>query len=289
MRWRVDTALAVSKGLPAHSQSGSAEGPAAALQIVLSETVNNDHKLLSMIDETKNSDGYRAFHAPRYQYLLRMLESLGVNAQARILDIGPSHFTELARAKFCARVDTLGFGEDHKGSHGDHYEFDLNRAQKDEDWRRDLPQYDVIVMAEVLEHLYVAPQLALAFVKSMLVPRGHLVIQTPNAASITKRIRLLIGKNPYEMIRADPQNPGHYREYTAAELRELVRGLGFVVDRVETASYFDARCIHDAQGRLVRHSAIGALKNFVYRYLPGPLRHGITCVLHVDGSASSEA
>ncbi len=242
-----------------------------------------------MSDDAKIGEGYRAFHAPRYAYLLRLLESLGVNAQTRILDIGPSHFTELARNKFGARVDTLGFGEDRQGSQGNHYEFDLNLAQRREDWRRDLPQYDVIVMAEVLEHLYVAPQLALAFVKSLLAPGGQIIIQTPNAASLTKRIRLLLGKNPYEMIRTDPQNPGHYREYTAAELRALASILAFIVDRLDMASYFDARCIHDAQGRLVRRSAVGAAKNIAYRFLPGPLRHGITCVLRADESAVSQA
>lgn len=242
-----------------------------------------------MSDDANIAEGYRAFHAPRHAYLLRLLESLGVNAQTRVLDIGPSHFTTLARNKSGARVDTLGFGEDKRSSDGDHYEFDLNRAQRHEDWRRDLPRYDVIVMAEVLEHLYVAPQLTLAFVKSLLAPRGHLIIQTPNAASITKRIRLLVGKNPFEMIRTDPQNPGHYREYTAAELRALASGLGFVVELVEMASYFDARCIHDAEGRLVRNSAAGAVKNIVYRFLPGPLRHGITCVLRADETAISQA
>ncbi|MCC6796861.1 MAG: methyltransferase domain-containing protein [Candidatus Hydrogenedentes bacterium] len=235
-----------------------------------------------MSNDENSAEGYRAFHAPRYAYLLRLLESLGVDAQTRVLDIGPSHFTTLARGKFGARVDTLGFGCDSKGAQGDHYEFDLNCAQNVEDWRKDLPHYDVIVMAEVLEHLYVAPQLALAFLKSLLALRGYLVLQTPNAASISKRIHLLFGKNPYEMIRIDPQNPGHYREYTAAELRALASNLGFNVERVELASYFDARCIHDAEGRLVRKSSVGAAKNVVYRFLPGPLRHGITCVLRAD-------
>lgn len=238
-----------------------------------------------MSDDTNTAEGYRAFHAPRYAYLLRLLELLGVNAQSRVLDIGPSHFTDLARNKFGVRVDTLGFGEDKSSNQGDHYEFNLNRAQRREDWRGDLPRYDVIVMAEVLEHLYVAPQLALAFVKSLLVPNGRIVLQTPNAASLTKRIRLLLGKNPYEMIRTDPNNPGHYREYTVMELRKLAGEIGCAVERCETAWYFDARCIHDTQGRLVHHSTTGALKNFVYRALPAPLRQGITLVLRADAPA----
>lgn len=238
-----------------------------------------------MDDDANIGDGYRAFHAPRYEFLLNLLESLGVNAQTSILDIGPSHFTNLARSKFGAHVDTLGFGEDNKSINGDHYEFDLNRAQRREDWRTDLPQYDVIVMAEVIEHLYVAPQLVLGFVRSKLAPQGHLIIQTPNAASFSKRLRLMLGKNPYEMIRTDPQNPGHYREYTVSELQALSKDAGYSVERCEMAWYFDARYIHDAQGRLIHRSATGAIKNLAYSLLPAPLRQGITVVLRVDACA----
>ncbi|NUM54431.1 MAG: methyltransferase domain-containing protein [Candidatus Hydrogenedentes bacterium] len=236
-----------------------------------------------MIDNPDLDAGYRAFHAPRYAYLLRLLESIGATEQNRILDIGPSHFTELVRDRIKARVDTLGFGEDSVGERGNHYEFDLNRAQDRAAWRSDLPRYDVIIMAEVLEHLYVAPQLSLGYVASLLSPGGRLILQTPNAASLTKRIKLLIGRNPYEMIRPDPRNPGHYREYTAKELHALAEELELKVDRCETAFYFDARIIHDAQGAKVGRRGFGGLRNTIYKYLPGPLREGITMILRNPG------
>jgi trans-aconitate methyltransferase len=227
--------------------------------------------------------GYRAFHAPRYAYLLRLLDSIGVNDASRVLDIGESHFTEMARDRFRVKIDTLGFCADHAAEGGNRYEFDLNRAQDRTAWRTDLPKYDIVVMAEVLEHLHVAPQLTLGFVKTLLKPDSHLILQTPNAASMTKRLKLLLGRNPYEMIRSDPQNPGHLREYTVTELRALAAELGFVVDRCETAFYFDTRHIHDAQGRTVRYSRVGAARNWVYRILPAPFREGITMVLRPAG------
>jgi len=228
--------------------------------------------------------GYRGFHAPRYAYLLRLLEDLGANADSRMLDIGASHLTDLMREKFGARVDTLGFGEDLRSDQGNHYCFNLNDAQSADTCRTDLPQYDLIVMAEVLEHLYVAPQLSLAFTKKLLLPNGRLIVQTPNAASLRKRIKLLFGQNPYEMIRIDPENPGHYREYTIAELRGIADELNLLVDRCETGFYFDTRFVHDAEGRLVRHNPFGAIKNAFYRNLPGNLREGITLVLRHNTS-----
>lgn len=230
-------------------------------------------------DKDNHDAGYHAFHAPRYQYLLQLLAKLDVGKNSRILDIGPSRFTEMARDRFGAWIDTLGFGADTTGERGNHFEYDLNRAQNRGDWRTDLPSYDVIVMAEVIEHLHTAPQAVLGFVASLLAPGGALILQTPNAASFTKRLKLLLGKNPYEMIRDNPQNPGHFREYTVSELQTLAAELGLRVERCETAFYFDTRYLHDAQGRLARKSPLGALRNLAYRILPAPLREGICIVL----------
>lgn len=230
-------------------------------------------------DKDAHDAGYHAFHAPRYTYLLQLLAKLGVGKNSRILDIGPSRFTEMARDRFDTRIDTLGFGADATGERGNHFEYDLNRAQNREDWRTDLPSYDVIVMAEVIEHLHTAPQATLGFVASLLAPGGALILQTPNAASFTKRVKLLLGKNPYEMIRDAPGNPGHFREYTLSELRALAEELGLAVELGVTAFYFDTRFVHDAQGKLVRKNALGAIRNLVYGALPAPLREGITMVM----------
>ena len=57
------------------------------------------------------------------------------------------------------------------------------------------------------------------FLKNLLTENGILLVTTPNAATIMKRLILLLkGKNPYEKIRCIAENPGHYREYTMNEL-----------------------------------------------------------------------
>jgi SAM-dependent methyltransferase len=221
---------------------------------------------------------YEAFHAPRFAYLLRLAEREGlIGPSTRVLDIGASRLTEMIRERFGARVDTLGFTGDRESTRGNHYEFDLNRSQHESMWRRDLPTYDVIILAEVIEHLYTAPELVLSFLKTLITPGGTLVIQTPNAAAATRRIKLLLGRNPYERIRVDNTNPGHFREYTERELRSILGDAGFEVREVDIRFYFDARYAH--HGASPRYQpVVGRLKNTLFALLPRSFRLGMTIV-----------
>lgn len=222
--------------------------------------------------------GYEAFHAPRYAYLLALLERHRlIGPSTRVLDIGASRLTELIREHFGVRVDTLGFAVDSQGSSGNHYQFDLNRAQSENTWRRDLGQYDLVVMAEVIEHLYTAPELVLAFIRTLITPGGTLILQTPNAAAATKRVKLLLGRNPYERIKIDNTNPGHFREYTEGEMRSILLGAGFDVRESDIRFFFDARYAHhDAEQRY--EPVVGRLKNALFSILPRSLRLGMTLV-----------
>jgi 2-polyprenyl-3-methyl-5-hydroxy-6-metoxy-1,4-benzoquinol methylase len=233
-----------------------------------------------------DDQGYLAFHAPRYVHVLRRLAERRVGPDARVLDIGPSRLTTLIHQQFGCTVDSLGFGADRVTETGRHYEFDLNRAQARADWRLGLPRYDAVVMAEVLEHLHTAPQLVMRFVRTFVADHGLVLLQTPNAASLSKRLKLLLGRNPFEMIRVDTTNPGHFREYTLAELHRIARETGFAVARAETRCYFDMRYgIHTAEGNRPR-PVRGRLMNVVYRMLPQPLRYGISMEWQADGEAA---
>jgi hypothetical protein len=79
-------------------------------------------------------------------------------------------------------------------------------------------------------------------------------------------MRMLFGRNPYEPIRDEPANPGHFHEYTVPELRAAVEDAGLEVTQLVTANYFDH----------------GSRKNRAYRrvgrLLPPTLREGITVV-----------
>jgi len=218
---------------------------------------------------------YAAFHKPRFEFLLNLVRDQA-KGRARILDVGPSPLTAKLRAALPSPVDSLGLEPDDAGPRGRHYHFDLNDTQYPDRCRRDLGGYDLVVFAEVLEHLYTAPELVLSYLAGLLAPSGLLLLQTPNAVSLRKRIKLALGRNPFERIRVDRSNPGHFREYTRAELTELLERSGLRVRRSWMRFYFDARFARHELGTEPPNHLRGTLTNVINKLLPDPLREGIT-------------
>lgn len=213
---------------------------------------------------------YIAMHERRYEALLdEVLAAVGGSTSPRILDVGAAYEAEALRLLLpAATVDTLGFPDERVAprAHERHVELDLNDVEFPERRPR-LEEYDVAVLAEVLEHLYVSPLHVLGLLASALRPGGTLIVQTPNAASLTNRLALLRGRNPFEQIRASRADPGHFREYTIDELLALARASGLDPARWFTANYFRT-------GR-TRNRVFAALG----RGVPARLRAGITLVL----------
>jgi 2-polyprenyl-3-methyl-5-hydroxy-6-metoxy-1,4-benzoquinol methylase len=224
------------------------------------------------------NDGYVAYHAQRYAELLEILHALPPRRTDRVLDIGRSNLTTLIAEVLDVPVDSLGFADDEVNSRGRHYQFDLNRAQHVDRWRTDLPVYELVVLAEVIEHLHTAPSLVLRFLRTLLADNGYLVVQTPNAATLSRRLKMLVGVNPYALISEDADDPQHFREYTRQELTNYAEEAGFGVQNVFMRSYFDQR--FQAAGSPSRtEQIVGAAQNATYRRLPPSLRTGMTFIL----------
>jgi len=204
---------------------------------------------------------YLRTHEARYRLLLGLVAELDPQ---RILVVGPSYETVLLRESFPeTQVNTLGW-VDHRFPLRDgeqHTEVDLNDGDYPE-----LEQHDVVVCSEVIEHLHVAPVPVLRFLASALMEGGHLILQTPNATALPKRLRMLFGRNPYDPIREEAGNPGHFHEHTIRELLAAVEAAGLEVTGWQVQNYFNH----------------GSRKNAVYRalgaVLPRTLREGITVV-----------
>ncbi len=227
--------------------------------------------------ESAVNRGYLAYHAPRFRFLVELCRRMLPAGAERALDIGPSPFSKLLREALPCPVDTLGLespGDLVAGAH--HHQANLNRP---ESLPSGLPTYDLIVFAEVVEHLHASPTRVLSSLGEHLRRPGVLVLQTPNAAALPKRLKLLAGRNPYELIREDPSNPGHFREYTLDELRTIAAGAGFEVTAEFRRFYFDARYAHHEDGAARPRRVLGSVKNLLYRALPPFLREGITIVL----------
>lgn len=229
-------------------------------------------------------DLYVAYHAPRYALALRELARAGIGPGAAVLDVGRSALTDLL-AWAVGRADSLGLQPDETLPRGRHVRFDLNLAQRREDWRTDLGPYDAVVLGEVIEHLSTAPGRVLTYLRSLLRPGGVLLIQTPNAAALHKRLLLLLGRQPYHRLCEDRGGGLHVREYTMAEMRDYARAVGLGVERAIYANAFDYRFPFDpAVGRCVRRPR-GVLVNAVYACVPPSWRRGMTLVLRHDGRA----
>lgn len=231
---------------------------------------------LETLLESHPHSGYLRFHLPRYRSLLAALVER-LSSDSRVLDIGWSPFAEALRARFDA-VDTLGFGYDEQQAGGRHYVFDLNDCRDRQLWRDDLPRYDAIVFAEVLEHLYTAPSQVLGFLKSLLADDGLIFIQTPNAAVLPKRIKLLLGRNPYELIRENPGNPGHFREYTRRELEQYLSEGGWQLEHFSYDTYFDFRYAWHGEAAQLEPRHSRQLYNAVFALLPGSLKPGMFAI-----------
>jgi trans-aconitate methyltransferase len=229
------------------------------------DSVVEDVARLATYNEARE---YLAFHRRRYQLLIdTVCELTRDDRQVHILDVGPSFQTALLRGLDGMRVSTLGFADPNFPSRAGetHTTFDLNDAQHADRWPPSA-EYDGLVLAEVLEHLHTAPSLVLAMLGRLVRPGGWLLVQTPNAVALAKRIKSLAGRHPFEPIREDASNPGHFREYTLAELIGLGRHVGLHVERWSAAEYFAP------PGRL------RAAYRRVASLLPSTMRAGFTIV-----------
>lgn len=182
---------------------------------------------------------YLSMHKYRFDFTLDIVSKLVPDKEASVLDVGRSFFSYML-AGYYQNVTTIGFSlKQDKGGHREpnanttlsHIVFDLNKSKDLEYWPKPEKQFDIIIYAETLEHIYTAPEFSLMMLSSLLSKNGKLIISTPNAAAFHKRIRLLLGNNPYEKIRYYEKNPGHFREYTMKEMINMCETSGLVVEQ----------------------------------------------------------
>ncbi|WP_017258637.1 class I SAM-dependent methyltransferase [Pedobacter arcticus] len=213
---------------------------------------------------------YLEIHAKRFEIILNWSNNKNFSS---VLDIGPSFLSELLFARFNEKLSIMGFNATESlGGHlaspnifkqANFIQQDLNFL----DAKMLHQKFDLIVCAEVIEHLYTSPKCLIQQLSQMLNADGYLLIQTPNAVSLRKRLSFLTGKNPFEIPRENLKNPGHYREYTAKELKQLAAQSGFTVEKLILDEYFEYP------------STISRIYRTFKNIIPPTLRSGITIIL----------
>jgi hypothetical protein len=231
-----------------------------------------DHQLIDEALDAYIDPGrkkYFQFHKKRYRHLLNHISSMKSTADSsepfNILDVGPSHQTALIRSIWPdIKVNTLGYQikPNVLRPYEQHWHLNLNEVDAFVD---DLGSYDLIILAEVIEHLYTQPQIIFRFLHSALKEKGKIIIQTPNAVALFKRIQMVLGKNPYEQLRVDRE--GHFREYTADELKAILTESGYQVTSTRRHNYF---AYHEYWYQI--------LYNYLTKWAPEMLRDGITMI-----------
>jgi 2-polyprenyl-3-methyl-5-hydroxy-6-metoxy-1,4-benzoquinol methylase len=78
-------------------------------------------------------------------------------------------------------------------------------------------KYDVVVIAETLEHIYY-PEKVIQKIKSVLNKEGMLIGSVPNAFSLINRIRLFLGKKDKTPL----HDPTHINHFSHKELKQIL-------------------------------------------------------------------
>ena len=86
--------------------------------------------------------------------------------------------------------------------------------------------FDVIVLADVLEHLS-RPDIVLINLKKYLKNDGCIIVSVPNVARIDSRLRLLFGKFEYE--NSGIFDKTHLRFFTEHSINRLLKGCGYSI------------------------------------------------------------
>jgi predicted SAM-dependent methyltransferase len=193
---------------------------------------------------------YVETHRTRLEIILAMTPAGG--PQDRILEMG-------AYLQITPALKTrLGYGEVrgcYLGPAG-HTEHDELVSEEGERFQCDVDLFDAeqdpfpypdgwfatVLCCELLEHLARDPMHMMVEINRVLRPGGHLLLTTPNIASLRSIAAILQGYHPglfthYVHPDKAAMEPRHYREYTPTEIRRLLEDAGFTVIKLETGPY----------------------------------------------------
>lgn len=210
-------------------------------------------------------EGYVSEAALRFFHTMEWLgESLRELAlqRSRLLEIGsnPYFLTVLIAERF-PRVEHLGvnyFGAavptmetqaiaDAKGRLAESRFFHADIERHD---LAPTGEFDVALFCEVLEHLPYDPAWALYNIARRLRRGGHLILSTPNPARFDNIVRLVERRETFsDPISGFGIHGRHNREYSAAELQEMLVGTGFRSVHAATIDVLPEPQSRDAEAR----------------------------------------
>jgi hypothetical protein len=208
---------------------------------------NDVRELFSSFSLDQGETAYINKHAKRIAYLRNLVQKYcaEIGRVAEILDVGP-HFLSRCLVETISpkpNISTLGYPHPKllpAELVTNHMDIDLNDCGNVLSFAT--PEtFDIIIVCEVIEHLFVSPDLVFTFLRGMLKkPTGLVIVGTPNAVSFWKRLKMVMGQNPFEELSHNYKlGKGHIREYTMQELNKYAGLSGFSTIFEEYCSYWD--------------------------------------------------
>ena len=163
--------------------------------------------LFSDVDLIEEELFYLNSQAVRLAYTTNMVQEFCNQYNVRkVLDIGPHFLTRCVKSfiRPDISISTLGYEYSKlvpSSIIDEHIHYDLTDCLQKKRVSSRIAPFDLILFCEIIEHLFVSPTLVLSLIKTLLAPKnGGLLIQTPNAVTLTKRIKMLFGNNPFELL-----------------------------------------------------------------------------------------
>jgi glycosyltransferase involved in cell wall biosynthesis/SAM-dependent methyltransferase len=121
----------------------------------------------------------------------------------------------------------------------DHFDAEKDRFPYEDE------SFSTVLCCELIEHLFEDPMHLMVEVSRILKPGGHVVLTTPNVASLRAISAILLGYHPgFFHAYIKPAESGevdarHNREYAPREIHLLLENSGFEVTLLETGEFRD--------------------------------------------------
>jgi methionine biosynthesis protein MetW len=183
------------------------------------------------------SAGLRARRAAAYESPRQDVQALVPAAARRVLDLGCASGAMGAALKARGAVEVVGVESDREyaaqaaGRLDRVVQADIEELAAREGLAAELGRFDVLVAADVLEHLR-DPWAALGAAAALLEPGGVAVISLPNVRH-WETFWALGRRGVWPRRDTGIFDRAHLRWFTLADARELVEGAGLVVERVQ--------------------------------------------------------
>jgi len=207
-------------------------------------------KILEQYTLNDEDTEYLKTHFERFGIMLDKLEHL-LKSGYHVANIGMSTFdpaanyiTQKVGATYSCIIPNKDYLEYFHNSLYENIniiEFDLKNNHVPEEI---IGKFDIVMLLETIEHMLYSDELILKNVASVMRKGGTLMFSVPNAVEVGKRIRTLMGKNPYwtkdKIINGVYGGYGHIREYTLDEIEPLLKPY-FNINRIEKLNPYGSK------------------------------------------------